>query len=121
MDAVAKLVLSCGLVLLWVFVNLVGAMYALRKRPTRMSFASVAGIATGFVIALGMAVGLAPNLANNQPESWLVVVAVGLLAFVIVLLWTYVAPVVSGNTWEALVKSARSKINPAKAHHRSAG
>ena len=118
MNELTKLALSCGLAILWVFLNVVGTVYVLSKYPTRISLSSVAGIATAIAVALGMAAGLSPNLAHNLPESWLIVVAVGLLAFVIALLGTYIMPEVRGTTWEVMMESAHSGITKAMTRRR---
>ncbi len=108
MNSLAKLALSGLLAFLWIALIVLGNAYLLRRGPARLVTAGVAGVSTGIIVLLGIGAGLAPNLADNQPQSWLVVAAIGLAIFVVALVWTYIGPALYGATWEEMMKSVRA-------------
>ena len=106
MNDLAKLALSCLLAIIWVFLNIVGYIYVLRRGLKRTATAAITGIATTIYVALGMVTGLAPNLPSSQPQSWLAAVAAGLVFFAVVLLWTCQGSPLPGPSWAALIDAA---------------
>ncbi len=121
MNEFVKLALDCLLGIVWIFLNIAGVLYVLRRGPTRTSVAAVTGVASVIYVFLGVATGLDPNLAYNQPRFWLIALAVGLLFFIFALLGTYITPAFRGTTWEDMIESARSAARKSKKSEKKNG
>ncbi len=100
MSELTKLLLSCLLIMIWVFLNVAGITFVLRRRPTRVAVAGVTGLATFVSGLLGIVMGLVPN----RGETLIWAVGTALMLFAVLLLWTYINPALQRTTWEEMIQ-----------------
>ncbi len=98
------------LLLVWFGTIFAAGVILFYRYPKRLAFAAAVGIATTFVMVLGILLGLAPSDARSLGFS----VLLGILAFLISLLWLWLTPALQRKGWDDIVASTKKEIEESR-------
>jgi hypothetical protein len=88
----------------------VGKLFIYPKFPRRTVWAGIVALSFSMALATSIVVGLNPN----SLVTWVLIIPIGLICFVMTLILTYVVPMSRGMTWEEYMARAPRKSNRAR-------